>query len=113
MFAIGFAVVGAVVGAIRHFPELVGMGAGFVALAALAARMGRDIDLNSSFGSDRQMTATDFVDTMTGVNGDPGWLLIFGGSGLLISTVIGGLHLLFSPAKNTESITAPYRCYEV
>jgi hypothetical protein len=103
VFAIGFVIVGAAVGGVRHFPELVGLGAGFVALAALAARMARDIDINfsSSFGSDLPMTATDFVNTLADVDWRLGWLVVFGGSGLLCGPIIGALYRTFRPAKDT------------
>ena len=59
------------------------------------------------------MSASDFANTVAGVNGNPGWLVVFVGSGLLIGTFIGGIHRLLGSAKNAESIDATYRCYEV
>jgi hypothetical protein len=70
VYAFGLASTGAVIGAVRHYPELIGMAAGFTTLAVLAVVVGPS---------------------------DPWallWLLFFGGSGLLLGPIIGVLYRL-------------------
>lgn len=78
VYALGFAATGAVVGAIGRFPELVGLSAGFLILAAFAVIIGP---------KDGWIAA---------------WIFVFGGSGLLWGFVIGLLARLFSPKMSSE-----------
>ena len=70
VYAVGLATTGAVIGAVRHYPELIGMAAGFSTLAVLAVVVGPS---------------------------DPWailWLLFFGATGLLLGPIIGVLYRL-------------------
>jgi hypothetical protein len=102
VYATGFAAAGAVVGAVRHFPELDGLCAGFLTVAVLAGIVAPDVDLDLLLRWNRPMTVRECLGIVVGVDWDLGWLVVFGGSGLLWGPVIGGLHRLFRPAVNGE-----------
>jgi hypothetical protein len=85
VYATGLAITGAVVGAVRRFPEVVGLSTGFLTLAVLAG--------------------------IVAPGGGWGllWLVVFGGSGLLCGPVIGLCHRLLTPAENGEPDVAADR----
>src|SRR5262249_26041437 len=78
VYTIGFSIVGAIVGAVRRFPEMVGFAAGLVTLTLLAVIVGP---------KDGWIIL---------------WVMVFGGSGLLCGAMIGLLYRLVRGRSFTE-----------
>jgi hypothetical protein len=103
VYATGFAITGAVVGAVWHFPELVGLCAAVGTIMILAGgALPSDVCLDRFLTWNRLMTSRESVRIVAGIDWDPSWLVLFGGSGLLCGPVIGRLHRAFRPAVNDE-----------
>ena len=80
VYTSGFGVTGALVGAVRRSPELVGLSAGFLTLAVLAVIVGP---------KDGWLML---------------WVLVFGGSGLIWGAVIGVLFRFLGRRKSSEPV---------
>jgi hypothetical protein len=82
VYTIGFSIAGAIVGAVRKFPEVVGLAAGSLTLSVVAVIVG----------------PKDGWIVM--------WVMMFGGSGLLCGAVIGALYRLVKARTFTKPAAA-------
>ena len=102
VFTIGFTITGAVVGAVREYPKLVGLGVGFLTLLLLEWKVKPDYGNFPTFLWLRHLELQEWLYVFTGFNWDPNRFVIFGGSGLLWGTILGAIHRRFGTTSSGQ-----------
>src|SRR5262249_33996930 len=101
-YALGFALAGVLVGAVRRYPEFVGLCASICAVAVFVIASWLEGDAIRLMRLNHNVDCWSMLRNALGVDWELAWLVIVGGTGLFWGPVIGALHRLCSPRPHAK-----------